>query len=93
MAASRSEPRRRTTDLALATYLTLEGFDLEMVQVDGEEVKPGQPQGAWECRDTGTLRDLVAEFENGEALVDPKEFQECLNATRRAMFKFLGIGQ
>jgi len=92
MSRSRSEHKFQTTDLVLAAYLVTHGFQAKHVTVDGEEVKPGHPQGAWLFPETETLLDLVDEFNEGEARVDPRKFQGVLNQTRRGMFKFLGIG-
>lgn len=93
--ASLSEQLLRTTDLPLAAYLQVQGMTpegMEVVSPDISERRQGHPQGAWVFKETPTLRDLVDEFNNGEALVEPTAFQEQLNSTRRAMFEFLGIG-
>lgn len=93
MATSRSEQLLRTTDLTLATYLIMEGFTPDGMQVVNQrQVRPGHPQGAWVFTETQTLRDVVEEFNDGNAQVEPNAFQEKLNQTRREMFNFLGIG-
>lgn len=94
MATSRSEKLLRTTDLTLATYLIMEGFTPDGMQVVGQQqAKVDHPQGAWVFTETQTLRDLVEEFNDGNAMVEPNAFQEKLNETRRSMFQFLGIGR
>lgn len=80
-----------TTDLTLASYLACQGLAYEHSQ-DGTEVKPGQPQGAWVFKDTQHLADLVDEFNDGDALVEPKEFSTTVKRMRREMFQYLGIG-
>lgn len=82
----------RTTDLTLAAYLHMQGHEPELVEMSGEDLKPGHPQGAWEFDETPALRDLVDEFEDHGALVEPQQFHTMVNKTRRDMFKFLGIG-
>lgn len=94
MATSRSEQQLlRTTDLAMATYLTMEGFTPILVQAHGDVVKPGHPQGAWEFKETPTLRGLVDEFREGTACVEPDGYAKLLKQVRREMFTFLGIGK
>lgn len=92
MATSRSENLLRTTDLPLAAYLVVQGFTPDhLVRTDGG--RPGHPQGGWVFKETPALCDVVEEFNNGDALVEPQEFQRVLNSTRRDLFKYLGIGQ
>ncbi len=92
---SRSNQLQRTTDLAMATYLIMQGHTASMEQVSeaiGQE-RPNHPQGAWVFDATPELAEQVEAFNEGEARVEPSAFQAQLNTTRRAMFKFLGMGQ
>lgn len=90
--ASRSEQLLRTTDLAMAAYLQVQGMTPDGMEVVNRDRQGGHPQGAWVFKETPTLRDLVNEFNDGDALVEPDEFHRQINSTRRAMFDFLGIG-
>jgi hypothetical protein len=93
MEKSRSKRLMRTTDLTLAAYLIQEHeFDYELVEMDGEDVKPGHPQGAWEFEETPALSQVVDDFNAGKAKVEPQAFHQMVNRTRKDMFNFLGIG-
>jgi hypothetical protein len=92
MAETRSKNPFQTTNLPLATFLIMEGHEPTLVTRDGEEVRPGHPQGAWQFVDSPQLQQLVNEFSSGDAAVDPATFRDALNATRRNMFTHLGIG-
>jgi hypothetical protein len=85
----------RTKDLTLAAFLICQGHEPAMVEIESARVKPGHPQGAWEFQvnDDNTIEDQVEEFVEGDALVEPIQYQECLNKTRRDLFEFLGIGR
>jgi len=78
------------TNLALAAMLTLEGYDSELTEVEGSEARDGRQQGAWVFERTPELLDLVDDFNDGEARVEPSAFHSKLNASRRQMFAFLG---
>ena len=95
MATSRSkhtEQVLRTTDLVTAAYLQHAGHEAELVEMEGEQVKGGHPQGAWEFEETPALRQVVDAFEAGQATVEPRAFHQLVNQTRREMFAHLGIG-
>lgn len=88
---SRSKHILRTTDLLLASFLYLKGYEPDLSAADGDEVREGHPQGAWEFEGDGA--DLWAtEFEKGQAKVEPRQFYATVKRMRREMFKFLGIG-
>jgi len=85
------ETLMRTTDLTLAAYLQVKGYEPDLVDL-GEEVKAGQPQGAWEFDETPALRALVDAFNAHEASVEPQALHTMINRTRRELFAFLRIG-
>lgn len=88
-----SDGRYSTTDLVLASYLCSLGFDSQVVQVEGESVKPGHPQGAWVYQKCLPLSTAIEDYDSGAAKVEPQSFHEHVTAQRRRMFKHLRIGQ
>ena len=61
--------------------------------MDGEQVKEGQPQGAWEFEMTPSLQRLLDTFDADKAKVEPQSFYTVLKQARREMFAHLGMGQ
>lgn len=92
MARSRSRKLLRTTDLTLAALLIMNGHTPDLERSAGE-VRPGHPQGSWLFEETDNVRTLVEHYQNDEARVEPQQFYQVVNTTRRKMFKHLGIGQ
>lgn len=92
----RSPSSLKTTNLTLATYLIINGYEPTLVG-DGESGQ-GKAIGAWEFSDLDemeageTLDVLVKEYSNGAARVEPRKFHDCLTTTRRSLFRFLDEG-
>jgi len=78
---------RKTTDLTLASYLSLEGFEYDLVS-DGQ-LPNGQPAGAWMFDPHPKLTGTIEEFRNNNAEVEPQAFHRMLSRTRKELFKFL----
>lgn len=87
MAMSRSEVVE-TSDMTLAAYLSLHGFDYDLVpNPDGTDPKRAV---LWSFRDRdGEVADCASIFQRGEARVEPERFQRELTATRRRLFDHL----
>lgn len=78
-----------TTNLTMATYLIINGVKPELVR-QGETGR-GHPIGAWVFTDSERVGDLVEEFEDGRAKVEPQVFHRELTRTRRGLLDFLGV--
>lgn len=93
MAETPSSPYT-TTDVVLAAYLTLEGFTSTMAKAE-DRVRAGHPQGQWEFAARGDdlqrLTKCVRDYQSDDAWAEPKSLHEQVKATRREMFRFLGI--
>jgi len=73
--------------MLLASYLRSRGYEAQHRR-DGENAK-GQAQGAWEFDSDDELRRAAADFESGDARVEPRSFYLKAKETRSAMMTFL----
>ena len=81
-----------TTNLVLASVLSLEGYEPQMLVLDREGVGSDEhPQGAWQFDPDSRLDSIVAEFKEQSYMVEPEAFQKKLNHVRRELFDFLGV--
>lgn len=70
----------RTSDMALVTYLRMEGFDVQDVILDESSTC------YWYfCQEPEFLQ-RVGVFRNGDARVEPKEFNRMFMVTKKEMF-------
>jgi hypothetical protein len=87
-----SETGYATRELAMAAYLSLNGYLFDLNR-EGES-RAGHPVGSWRFRDRdGELGTHVQKFNSGEAEVEPDRFLKEVNNVRKALFRFLGIGK
>lgn len=84
MPAEDGYKRFETTSLALATFLILKGCEHGLV-LDDEH----RGIGGWTFEHSGDLADLIAEFENGRALVNPRDYHYKVSEVRKELFDFL----
>lgn len=91
MAASRSKPKVRTTDLTLATFLIYRGHKPTMEKQG--ETGSGWPIGAWVFQGGPQLEGDVNKYSQGFAKVEPLKFHKAIKTTRREMYTKLGISQ
>lgn len=80
----------RTTDMALAIALQLNGFTPVLEKTDGDRrvhfcFNPNDAGGA------AGLDSLVAEYDTGELLVEPKQFMVMQKKTRERLYDLLGV--
>jgi hypothetical protein len=78
----------RITDLTLAAYLCLSGFEPTLSE-NGQSHK-GVKLGAWEFDSTAGVRQRIEYFEAGHGKVEPRKFHQALTRTRRSMLEYLG---
>ena len=91
---SRSEPIQ-TTNLTLAAYLIGLGRKPRLVRTDQTD-RAGNKLAAWVFdgdSDQEGLRELIEEFNAGDALVNPRTFHLQLTNTRRELFDFIMVGR
>jgi hypothetical protein len=73
-----------TSNLALATYLIIVEQNLSRIQWDESF---GRSSCQWVFEDTEELADYVADFEGGNARVDPKSFNFLFGRMKREMME------
>lgn len=73
----------RTDDLALATYLNMEGLHHEHLEMASMKA------AKWVFREDEDLLEAVSEFESGEAAVHPGDFARKLKWVRDELYQFL----
>ena len=83
VAEERTIAEFRTTDLGLAAYLDLVGFDYQRLE------KRGPKKVVWVFDRNEALEAEVDAFQNRDAEVEPIAFQGRLTDVRRHMFEFL----
>lgn len=69
----------RTNDMAFATYLKLEGFS-------SQNVSWQYGTCYWVFRVTDGLLDVVRKFEEGQALVEPREYSKAFSLTKKEFY-------
>jgi hypothetical protein len=72
----------RTKDLALATTLRLYGHEPVEMSINGSN------EGVWVFNNDA--KPVAGRYRDGEALVEPREYNRILRRTREDLFKFLG---
>lgn len=72
----------RTDDLALATTLRMYGFEPDWLELKGRKA-------LWLFAIDEELRDLIRQYQAGEARVEPRTYNKMLRETRRELFDFL----
>lgn len=80
----------QTTNLTLAAYLIGLGRKPRLVRT-GEQDQKGNELAAWVFDRDPVTADLVAEFNAGDALVNPRTFHLQLTNTRRELFDFIMV--
>lgn len=88
-ATSHSKQTVRTSDLTLATFLTIRGYEPRMVR--GRTRNGGRPICFFDFDETDEVSALVQEFEEGRACIEPRRFYATLKETRRSAFSYLGM--
>lgn len=78
-----------TGDLTMATFLVVHGVKPTLMRRG--ETGRGHPIGAWQFAATEKVRDLVEEFEDGRARVEPQAFHRELTRTRSKLLDWLGV--
>lgn len=73
----------RTTDLALATTLRLNGYEPLKMEINDDR------HGVWVFKGDGALHALAEDYHDGCAEVEPKDFNVHLARTRSQLYKFL----
>lgn len=91
---SRSSEGFQTTDLNLAAYLIHKGKKGEKFKKG--ETQRGQPLGGWifpkvDDDKGATVQELVIEYNEDKAQVNPKTFHQTLAKVRGDMYDYLGI--
>lgn len=87
--ASRSEVDYiATTNLTLAAYLLVEGCESRLVLSD-DRSPAGVQLAAWQFIASASVRDLIDDFNDSEAMVEPQAFHRSLTSARRKLFRFL----
>lgn len=87
--ASRSEaPTIDTTDLTLATYLTVRGCEGRLAATT-DETPDGRMVVCWQFEKTKPVMNLIEQFRDGRSQVEPSEFHRKLTETRRSLFQFI----
>ena len=88
MTARHSSSPFRTTNLNLATYLILQGFEYKLTL--DRVTKMGQPIGAWVFQDgeDDSVHVRAEEYSSGHALVEPKAYSRVLVTTRKEVINF-----
>lgn len=77
----------RTTDLALATYLILQGHEYEM-EFDRSD-RHGANISAWVFNHrVEEVRSSIQEYREGSALVEPASFSRVLVTSRKEIIEF-----
>jgi len=76
----------RTTNLNLATYLILQGLEYELVF--DRVTKSNAPIGAWVFAPNDSTDKYVKDYNDGEALVEPKAYSRVLVTTRKEVIRF-----
>lgn len=79
----------RTTDMTEAAFLAMSGFGYKLER-DGQTGR-GKPKAAWAFDSREELPFTVAEFNEGEARVEPVRFRRKLDSIRIELYEFLGI--
>jgi len=73
------EEFHRTNDMALVTFLKMQGHAVQMVQWDGNTC-------FWYFRLSDGLKSLVGEFTEGRGLVEPREYNRMFSLTKREFY-------
>lgn len=84
-------PVVRTTDMAMAAYLRANGarhLTMELIEFPDEN---RQDQVEWVYQGTPRLSNLVNDYNDGIATVDPKKFANYLAIVRRELYAFINL--
>lgn len=73
----------RTTDLALATTLRLGGYEPQRMELNDDR------NAVWVFLGDGGLHKLAEDYHDGQAEVEPKDFNQMLGRTRGQLYRFL----
>jgi hypothetical protein len=77
----------RTRSLYLAAFLKLGGVRPARLEV--QRGRGSKPTVRWYYEPEPGLDEMVRQFEQREARVEPREFADCLNQVRSEMFDFI----
>lgn len=69
----------KTNDMALVTFLKMRGYTAQEVRWEGSTCY-------WYFRVTDGLLDLIDDFTNGEALVEPRDYNRTFTQTKREFY-------
>lgn len=81
----------RTSDLALATYLRANGvrhLTMELIEFPDSE---RQDQAEWVYTTTPRFLALLEDYTKGDALVEPKRYNQYLRQVRNELYAFLQL--
>ena len=73
------EEFHRSNDMALVTYLKMEGYTHQAVRWEDRTC-------FWYFRNTDGIHDMIDEFNSGRATVNPKEYNKEFTATKREFY-------
>lgn len=81
----------RTDDLALATYLRANGVrHLTMELIEYPDTNRGD-QAEWVYTVTPRLKNLLDDYNSGQALVEPRKYNQYLRQVRNELYAFLRL--
>lgn len=75
-----------TSDMALVAYLTTRF-------INHCDIRMPERSAIWYFEESDELRQEVAEYSNGEAMVEPKEFMRGVARVRDEMYSKFGLGR
>lgn len=81
----------RTNDLALATYLRANGIrhlTMELVEFPDSD---RQDQAEWVYTTTPRFKTLLDDYNTGQALVEPRRYNQYLRQVRNELYAFLNL--
>jgi len=81
----------RTSDLALASYLRANGvrhLTMELIEFPGTD---RQDQAEWVFTVTPRFQVLLDDYNHGEAMVEPRKFNQYLRQVRNELYAFLQL--
>lgn len=81
----------RTSDLALATYLRANGvrhLTMELIEFPDSE---RQDQAEWVYTVTPRFKALLQDYEQGDALIEPRRYSQYLRQVRNELYAFLQL--
>jgi hypothetical protein len=84
-------PVIRTTDMAMAAYLRINGarhLTMELIEFPDED---RQDQVEWVYQGTPRVNNLVSDYNEGSATVEPKKFATILAIVRRELYAFINL--